>query len=444
MPESAFKHALHAVWQPLRRMGRHVAEHSPFTLLGLIILLLATAMLQFYGYRRMDLVVFALTVCALVIVIGCLILVLMAGYSRRRQLRQQLPTLAGNPLRLEAGFPNETGFRLPTISWLPLVTLEWRIVYPDQIRHNNRLTDDGRHLEEQVTPQQRCRAQHITRLFTVRDVLGLCRLSWRQTQESGLLVLPRVGRIRHLPTLRSLSAEDGIPNPKGQPRGDRMEIRPYSPGDPVRNIMWGVYARNRDLNVRLEERSVFDSRRILAYLLSGPEDEAAAAVARIAVESGALGDDWVFGADGSKESSFRADTALELIAASRALDGKHAPGLDQFLAQQHDGNAHCIVFTAASVGPWTQALRQSLARFPGQCSVILATDGFKNAENRPWLQRMLYQTGRNRESDSTYMRPTASVGELGTLLQELRQFTGHAMIVDRHTGQSFDQQLKRV
>src|SRR5690606_40595531 len=118
---------------------------------------------------------------------------------------------------------------------------------------------------------------------------GYCLVAWSITQDVELLALPQSDNVRALPLLRSLTAEDGIPDPGGNPEGDRMEIRPYVPGDSVRDIMWKVYARNRHLNVRLPERSVFHSNRTLAYLLSSADDEAAAAVARVAVESGALG-----------------------------------------------------------------------------------------------------------------------------------------------------------
>ena len=77
-------------------------------------------------------------------------------------------------------------------------------------------------------------------------------------------------------------------HPSGQPEGDRMEIRPYAPGDSVKNIIWKVYARSRQLNVRLPEHSVFQSKKTLAFLLTSENDEAAAAVARVALQSGAL------------------------------------------------------------------------------------------------------------------------------------------------------------
>ena len=130
------------------------------------------------------------------------------------------------------------------------------------------------------------------------------------------MVLPRTNTVKPLPLLRSLTAEDGIPNPSGDPDGDRMEIRPYVPGDSVRNIMWKVYARNRQLSVRLAEKSVFHSRRTVAYLLSSSNDEAAAAVARIALESGVLGEDWAFAADGAEQACDSLPEALEALASS--------------------------------------------------------------------------------------------------------------------------------
>ena len=76
-----------------------------------------------------------------------------------------------------------------------------------------------------------------------------------------------------------------------------MEIRPYTPGDSVRDIMWKGFARNRQLNVRLPERSVAFDDKACAYLVSGVGDEAASALARLTLECGLLGDDWRFGAD---------------------------------------------------------------------------------------------------------------------------------------------------
>jgi hypothetical protein len=200
--------------------------------------------------------------------------------------------------------------------------------------------------------------------------------------------------------------------------------------------------------VRLAEKSVHHSNRTLAYLLSGPDDEAAAAVARVAVESGALGEDWVFAADGSTEVASSVQAALVLIAGSRALNGPLPAGLDNFLQQMHSAqtDSHCIVFASASAGPWVQALRSSVSRFGGRFSIVLATDGLANDAPAAWWRRLLFRTdagARSTGSDSALAVKNA-VPRLSLLLAELNQFVESSLIVDRHTGISFDQRLQRL
>ncbi len=433
---------------PLIRAATLLRERFPLSLQGLALLVIALLALRVYGYGRMDLVVFALAVCALAIVCFSTVIVVLGGLILRHQIQHQLEMdalLRRQPLRIkvEAGYPNLTGFRLATMPWLPLISVSWDIVYPDAIRTRLQLDDDDAQWEEEILPARRCRSQRITRLFTVRDVLGFSRFRWRFTQEGELLALPQAGNVKALPLLRSLTAEDGIPDPGGNPEGDRMEIRPYVPGDSVRNILWKVYARNRHLTVRLPERSVYHSARTLAYLVSSPHDEAAAAVARVAVESGALGQDWVFGADGSQTTSSQVDEALTLIAGSRALDGPLPYGLDTFLLGQGAlGGTHCVVFASAELAPWLGQLRQTLSRFRVRFSVVLATDGLAREEASPLWQRWVY-----RRPQAPSHAPTGErtpLADLSRLLTELGQLVESTLVVDRHTGQSFDHRMNRL
>ncbi len=431
----------------MRRLMALLRERFPLSTQGLAVLLIAIVALQRYGYGRMDLVVFALAVCALAIVCFSSVIVLLGGLILRHQIRHTLEMEAllrrNTPrIKVEAGYPNETGFSLSTMPWLPLIGVTWEIVHPDAIENRNRLSEDEQRWEEEIIPRKRCRTQQITRRFTVRDVLGFSRFTWRFTQEGELLALPQAGNIRALPLLRSLTAEDGIPDPGGNPEGDRMEIRPYVPGDSVRNIMWKVYARNRLLNVRLPERSVFHSSRTLAYLVSSPNDEAAAAVARVAVESGALGDDWLFSADGSDNASGQVDEALEIIAGSRAINGLLPYGLDAFL-QRHgsQGSTHCIVFVGAQMAPWLPQLRASIARFRVRFSIVLATDGLATEEAPKAWQRLLF---RGSSSSDKHEVGHTSVADLSRLLTQVGQLVESTLVVDRDTGQSFDKRMNRI
>ena len=410
--------------------------------MALTLMLLA---LQVFGYGAMDLVVFALTICAIAILLFSLFCVIFGGLMQQLRVRRQLSstTQASRSVKLEAGFPNETGFTLADLGYFPLIKISWQVIYPDNLQTRLRHDPDDNVLVEEIIPNRRCKTSRLTRLFTVSDVLGFCRYSWRQSQQLELLALPRSNSIRTLPILRSLTAEDGIPSPSGNPEGDRMEIRPYVPGDSVRNIMWKNYARNRQLNVRLSEKSVFQSNRTLAYLLSSEQDEAAAAVARVALESGSLGDDWVFGADGTDSACDSVETALVAIAASRALDEPLGYGLDDFL-RSHGSQAgsHCIVFAAAEAGPWIGAMKQTITRFRGQFSLVLATDGFKEPGEIGFWQRLLFKN--TDEDDITAIQSTSGKLELGQLLTEISQLVESTLVVDRTTGVSFDQALRKM
>lgn len=433
----------------ITRTYRTLLGLFPLTLQGVISLLVAATALSVFGYGAMDLIVFALAICALAILIFCLFNTVVVGVVLQRRIRRQLEQAPPSHQRIEveAGFPNESGFSLAALQFVPLVRLSWKIVYPDAIETRTRSAVDGG-LYEEVVPKKRCLSEKIVRQFSVFDVLGFCRFTWQQSQDAHIRALPQTNTVRQLPLLRSLTAEDGVPNPTGEPEGDRMEIRPYAPGDSVKNIMWKVFARNRQLNVRLPENSVFQSNRTIAYLLSSDNDEAAAAIARIALESGALGEDWSFGADGSEDASQTLDEALNLVARSRPLDKPHSYGLDRFLQQQGArAGAHCIVFASAVDAPWLTALKGTVARFGGQFSLVLATDGLEGkAQARKW-QKLLFRETEALSGSAAAPLIAPRAGEnskVRDLLTDIGQLVESTLIIDRRTGLSFDQHLRRI
>ena len=150
----------------------------PLTLRGTITLGLTAIVLKVYGYGSMDLVVFSLAICALAILIFSLFCAVVSGIVIQRRIHNDLRRRAEGhePILAEAGFPNETGFSLPTPNFLPLVKLSWRIVYPDYLPTRIRVSSDQRLLEE-IIPRKRCKSDTVIRAFTVSDVLGFCRYS---------------------------------------------------------------------------------------------------------------------------------------------------------------------------------------------------------------------------------------------------------------------------
>ncbi len=389
-------------------------------------LVFALLFLRVYGFQNMDLVLLAVTVTSLLLLAFCLAMVAWGCYQlwRTRDAWQ----VEGAPLQLEVGYPNASGFAVPDLAKFPLLRVQWAMVYPDYIQCRQRESELGGELLEELIPQRRCKAETVRRYIWVEDVLGLCRMGRHYEQVSAIEALPKMEGIKNLPLLQSLTADEGIPRPDGQPTGDRMEIRPYVPGDSVRNILWKAFARSRQLTVRLPENSVFHNSKTLAYLLAGPEDEAAAAVARYAVESGMFGEDWCFGADGAVDLRDTTSGALSAIAQSRGIIEPHSYGLDAFLKNCEQGQrAHCIIFASAQHSPWLERLKATVKNHPGiPFSIVMATDGiYDGARSTPLWQQMLWRP---------VVQKGMARGQLPGAMASVSQWVESVIIVDRVSG----------
>ena len=386
----------------LRRVRAFVSallSHFPLTLQGSLALVLSAGALRLIGYGSMDLVVFALCLCALFVVILSLFATVIGGLVVQRKVMRALecqPSSRSSAAAFEAGYHNSTEFSLPAITWLPLVRLNWRIVSPANTETLNERRRDNR-LHETIVPAHRGKNDAVIRRFEVRDALGLCSYSWLATQPLAHMILPRLGAYHPFTLQRARITADGLPETNGEPLGDRMEIRPYAPGDSVRDIMWKGFARNRQLNVRLPERSVAFDDKACAYLVSGTGDEAAAALARLTLESGLLGDDWHFGADGAGNDNGRANEyrnlsdALVAIADSVAPEelAPHSYGLDRFLAAQHC--SHCLVFASARDSEVLAKLAATAQSHTCRLNLVIGVDIVGRHTPKSRLDRMLWK-----------------------------------------------------
>lgn len=378
---------------PWRRRWRRFSDLFPSTLRGILLALLSSLAWWRWGYERMDLLVFVFGAAGLALFFLSGLLVAIAAYRLGRfdKEAQAAPRMR----RLEAGSPIETGFRRPAFERWPLVQVRWEWISPAGVVCRPRLR--SRFLEEEVIAGRRCEAQNLVRRFVVESAFGLARISWQETAPAAFLILPEVGRLRSLPPIHSFASGDAVPHPGGAPVGDRMEIRRYAPGDPVRHILWKVYARTRQLNVRVPERAVDRSRRTIAYLLAGPDDEAAAAVARVALEQNLLGERWLFAADGSPEPCEEIEPALFAIARSGNLEGPATlAGLHVFLRRPElRGEKHCVVFAPVpslktDPAPWLAELLAMPAASGLAFTLIFGSDGVLPEKKAPLWQRLLF------------------------------------------------------
>jgi uncharacterized protein (DUF58 family) len=315
-----------------------------------------------YLLRPAGLVVLALVALTVLLVSAATVLV-------RRRVRAMS---AGLLPTLETNQPLTTSFRVPRLrAW---VLLDLRLTWVEPAGVTVELTPRGPFHDETITASQRGRHVAVRRRFTVEDVFGLASLSFEVEWPVELAIAPATtpwtGEI-----IASRATGDAYSSPAGRAEGDLVEMRPYAHGDSMRHVLWKVYARTRRLLVRLPERAETPQPITVAFLVAGPDDEASAGTARLYVEQGLLGPDFLFAADGAPKLARTREEALEQIIDSAAQRGDGGATLEGLAASVEPGRlAACLVFAPPVDGPWRARLADVVQRRALSTTVVIGVD----------------------------------------------------------------------
>jgi len=386
---------LRKTWGAVARGVRWAAQYSPLTWRGI----LAAPLLgwAFFRYVRTpidkrDFVLSSLCSGALALVaLGLVATLLVAAWLKLRPQARKT-----EPWRGEAGRPFRTGYSVGFVSWIPLVNL--RVSYDRPIAVKVEFVRDRGRLVEEVTPTERCWASEIVRRFTVSDVFGLAHWSVRRREKCEIRLLPRCDTAPAPEILDRPGAGDAVSHPEGKPEGDPIEMRPYAPGDPLKNILWKVYARTGKLLVRVSEKAVSPIPRTLAYLVAGEDDESSAGMARRMIESRQLGQDLLFSTDGEPTPVTEPLDALDQIVRSHEARDKGGEGLGSFLVEgEGRGYDTCVLFAPPRSGDWLERVK---AQAHGPCALraIIGVDEEPLPKRRGRLARLFLRQPGEREA----------------------------------------------
>lgn len=323
---------------------------------------------------------------ALALVAACLLLVMATTLYVRRAVKSQE---AGVPPELQSGGELTTSFRVPNVRALGLldVQLEWASPAGFSV---SLVRADGR-LGEKIGALERGRHDRLVRRFTIEDVFGLSSLSFEVEWAVALRVTPVAAPV-NATLAASRSSGDAWSHPSGRAEGDLVEMRSYAHGDSMRHVLWRTFARTRRLLVRMPERAVAPQPLNVAFLIAGQADEPSAGVARVFLEQGLLGPDFVFAADGALKPTTRVPEAVEQIIDSIRSRSDGAAGLDG-LANQVEPHrlGACVVFAPPVDGPWRERLVAMSRRLSVPATVVIGIDGSDEVappKNVPkWLLR---------------------------------------------------------
>lgn len=420
-PSRSFRERLAAAGRAVVRAERRLSDWLPITPLGLSIAIFGGVVLKLFAYPEMDLVLLVIgygalgltAIASLLVVLGAIALKLASRRYRGPEERT-----------LETGRSLPTGLSLPSLALVPFVIVWWEWESPEGA--GVALRGKGLRLEEDVHLGDRGFVRGIRRRIVVQDVFGLARIAIRHEDPARLTVLPHAGALKEMPVLVTLSGGDEMPHPMGIEDGDRVELRRYAPGDPARFIHWKVYARSRKLVVRMPERALTRSRRTIAYLVAGPGDEPVAGAARVAVESGTLGAEWVFGADGTAGETNEVAPAVDRIVRSVESRESGGIGLRAFVERAEKlGPASVVLFVPPVPGPWLDRVVATVRPRAHRTRILVATDGI-DATPPPRRWWTFFTASKEREGT-----PAAALDEV---LRTLASTRVEVVVLDRNSG----------
>lgn len=373
----------------------------PWSAPGLALTLTVAAGTYYFGIKQSDYILLitggALLGAALLDILVVFFTALYLGRSFKVQSREQ--QRSGHHLKMVTGTPSLSGKKLSP--WLPpLIEATTSILNPSYLDCDWK-RNVAKEREEWLVSEKRCLLEEnfkLRRRIIVKDVLGFAAIDWEQEEPVSLAVMPKPLSLQAQSILRARFLGDDIPDPTGEPHGDRVDMRQYSPGDPPRLLLWKVYARTGKLMVRVPETSITSAPRTCAYLVAGPDDERLASVARTIVEANLLGQGWWFGADGSDLSVERVEQALHLIARSGNPDVETGHGLAAFLRKAAgEGFGSCLVLVPPTDGQWVEKVAAAISRSPLAVTLLTVGSAAPTVKEPKWRQWVFY--GEERRTD---------------------------------------------
>jgi len=436
MPSVTLRRTLRPLVRRVSALGGRVVEAFPFTGLGLLVVVGCAWALVRYGIRHIDLLLLVVGTVGLALGLAAFLsttLTALVLWRRGRKMRDE------EPLRLECGYAARTGFSLSNLWFVPFVRIRWNWEVPEA---SVRLVPLKRRLHEEVTPLRRGLHDTITRRVEVSDAFGLTRLTFTLRQERVVRFVPSMGALRQIRVVRSIAGGDEISNPAGPPEGERVDLRHYAPGDPIKFVLWKVFARSRQLVVRTPERAIAPTRQTVAYLVTGAGDEPAAGAARVAVDTGALGAEWVLGADGNDAYAKSPVQALEVLARSASTPTElGGSGLADFLSRATPGGlARAVVFVPGRPGPWldrviaTVRARTAPNQMQSPVEFVVCTDGIVPIVKTTWWSRLAFQIRPEAQHGPVTPAPGADVA---AVLRALATTRAPVTLIDRAGGRAY-------
>ena len=429
--------------QRVRAVVRRVLDLFPFTALGLLVLGASAYSLFEVGLKRADLIL--LIIGAMGLGMGAIAL-LATSFTALGLWLQLRKVGGGDKLGMECGFSTRSGFSVSTLWFIPFVKLGWSWLNPVAVVE---LKKHNRRFHEVVTPTRRGLCDEVVRKVDIGDAFGLTKISFRMREERDVRFYPSVGNLRKMDVVRSIASGEDMPHPGGQPEGERADLRRYNPGDPVRFILWKVFAKTREIVIRTPERAIAPARQTCAYLVAGAGAAAAPRAPRGGLEARSPPPHGGGGAPRAPPPAPPHIHAHEGFARSGNCDDEQAgAGLSRFL-QKHaaTGGARVVVFVPPKPGPWLEkvmaaAKARSSPTRGSPVEFVVCMDGMIKSPKTSWLGNIALDaaTPENAQPGMVLAKST----DVSSVINTLAATRSNVVLIDRRAGRVFGEGHRRA
>lgn len=167
-----------------------------------------------------------------------------------------------------------TGFTLHWFfSLLPLrVSLDW--TSPSLAKIGGRAKFEG--LREKVLFTRRGRFDGVERKILLEDWLGLFRFIFSSKSNHSFIVSSLIPDLENnFPIVRSEGESDSL---EGRPKGDYLDLRAYRPGDPIKHMLWKLWAKSNGKLKYVRTPDTVGEEQLAVFLFAHPADESNARI----------------------------------------------------------------------------------------------------------------------------------------------------------------------
>ncbi len=355
----------------IRRIFRRIRGFFPITWSGLLFVCLAY--LVWFGEvaKHSNQILFAAVLwfaaaVAVIFVFECLGTLIVALATVRANREERAFDA------LETGQVVESGYRVYRPFYLPFIQVE---IETTEAPYTSTFRASHTWYNEMAKMSVRGRYTSVEHLVTVRDLFGMFAITFPHTTTFFAEIKPATSHFESI-QLSARTSGEGYSYPAGEAKGELVEMRRYQAGDPLRYVLWRVFARSRKLLVRAPEPAIVEEQEMFVYFIASQNDEPSASLTRAFLSTLEDTDaELHFCADGANRVTTNAKDALwDVVESVNHREHGAETMEEQARAIPQQALRRCFVMVPPQKGAWLDHVKSFCANTGVHPTFVMALE----------------------------------------------------------------------